>query len=92
MKYEPKYEVELEALLIKLSKNKALFHEFFVDLLSPVEYRELALRWQIVKELHKGTPHREIAQNLKVSIATITRGSRELQNKDGGFARALKLK
>jgi Trp operon repressor len=48
------------------------------------------MRWQIVKQLACGTPQREIAKNLHVSIATITRGSRELLNKKGGFQQVMK--
>lgn len=91
MQYKHEYGVELEQLLVKVAKdrNKAFVREFLFDLLSPAEYRELAVRWQIVKQLEKKVPHRDIAKNLKVSVATITRGSRELANKKGGFRMAL---
>ena len=59
--------------------------EFLFDLLSPAEYRELAVRWQIIKLLEKKIAHREIAKKLKVSVATVSRGVRELTNKKGGF-------
>ncbi len=87
MRYEHKYGIELETLLQKISKNKELLHEFLFDILSPVEYKELAVRWQIVKMLKSNTPHRDIAKSLETSIATVTRGSRELMNKKGGFNR-----
>jgi Trp operon repressor len=47
----------------------------------------LAVRWQIVRQLQKHVPQRKIAKNLRVSVATVSRGSRELLNKKGGFAK-----
>ncbi len=91
MHYKHEYGEELEELLIKVSKNKKLLKEFLFDLLSPAEYKDLAVRWQIVKLLDKNVSHRDIATKLKVSVATVTRGSRELTNKKGGFKKALSL-
>jgi len=85
MQYKTEYAQELEKLLIKIARHPALFHEFLFDILSPAEYKELSVRWQIVKMLKDGTTHRGIAKKLKVSVATVTRGSRELANKKGGF-------
>lgn len=84
MKYQPKYGKELEKVLLKIRSSK-LLHELLIDLTSPGEYKELAVRWQIVKMLKKGLPHRTISKKLGVSVATITRGSREMSNKKGGF-------
>lgn len=89
MKYTHKYGVELENLIAKAAKNKALLHEFLFDLLSPAEYKDLAVRWQIVKQLHKDVTQRDITKKLHVSISTVTRGSRELMNKKGGFNKIL---
>ncbi len=85
MQYLHQYGQEMEELLAKTSKDKKLFHEFLFDLLSPKEYKDLAVRWQIIKQLKKNIPQREIIKNLKISMATVTRGSRELLNKKGGF-------
>lgn len=99
MKYEHKYGQELELLLRKASKSPALFHEFLFDILTHEEYRDLAVRWQIVKMLEQGHTQREIVKKLGVSIVTVTRGAKEMFNKKGGFRlmlnkhyRALKLK
>lgn len=75
----------MESVFGKIGKNRILMREFLYDILSPAEYKELAIRWQIIKMLKSDVPHRDIAQNLKVSVATVTRGSRELMNKKGGF-------
>ena len=87
MKFSLKYGRELEKILQKAAKNKKLLHEFLFDLLTPPEYQDLAVRWQIVGQLQKHVPQRKIAKNLRVSIATVSRGSRELLNKKGGFAK-----
>ena len=89
MQYLHQYGNELEDLLAKCSRDKKLLHEFLFDILSPKEYKDLAVRWQIVKKLAKGEPQRKIVKSLKVSMATVTRGSRELMNKKGGFKTAL---
>ena len=89
MEYKTEYAQELEGLLSKIGSNKNLLHEFLFDLLSPTEYKDLAVRWQIVKMLKAKVSHREIAKKLKVSVATVTRGSRELANKKGGFKQVL---
>ncbi len=87
-----RYEQELNALLAEISaSDKKLFRDFLIDLLTPAEYKELALRWQIVKLLHRGISQRAIAQKLGVGIATVSRGSRELLDPKGGFNRAFSL-
>lgn len=89
MLYKIEYAREFEKLIEKLAKHKTLLHEFLFDILSPTEYKSLAVRWQIVKLLKQGVTHREIAKQLRVSVATVNRGSRELANKKGGFYRVL---
>ncbi|MDR3642994.1 MAG: Trp family transcriptional regulator [Candidatus Doudnabacteria bacterium] len=89
MKFTHKYGKELEKILQKAAKNPRLLHEFLQDLLSPPEYEDLAIRWQIVRQLHKNVPQRKIAKNLRVSVATVSRGSRELLNKKGGFTKMI---
>ena len=86
-----KYRQELINLLTNI-KNSKLMSEFIKDILTPTEFEEIIIRWQIIKQLSKGVSQREIAKNLKVSIATITRGSRELRDKKGGFWKILKMK
>lgn len=89
---EKKYVQELIAVLAKIgASDKKLLEEFLIDLLTPAEYREIGLRWQIVKMLHKGMPQRQIAEKLGVSVATVGRGSRELLDPKGGFSKVLLL-
>lgn len=76
-------------LLVSI-KNPKLMDEFLEDLLTPAEFEDINIRWQIIKLLSKRVPQREIATELGVSIAKITRGSRELLNEKGGFWKVLK--
>ena len=85
------YNGELIRLLREIAKEPGMLESFLVDILTPAEYDEIARRWQIVKQLAKETPQRKIAKDLRVGVATITRGARELLDPDGGFIQALKL-
>lgn len=82
-----KQQEEVIELLRKQAPEKDVFYALIEDFFTPVELEHLALRWQIIKELKKGTNQREIADKLHVSISKITRGSRELADPNGGFAR-----
>lgn len=62
---------------------------FIKDILTPAEFEEIVTRWQIIKQLAESVPQRSIASRLGVSIAKITRGSRELQDKKGGFRKVI---
>ena len=48
-KYKDGYSEELTDLLRRVAHNRELLNDFFIDILSPAEYREVAMRWQIVK-------------------------------------------
>lgn len=85
-----RYTRELLGILERIARDKKLLNDFLTDLLTPREYDDIVLRWQIVKQLHQGIPQRQIAEDLGVSIATITRGSRELLDDKGGFQKVLK--
>jgi TrpR family trp operon transcriptional repressor len=68
-------------LVTAFTKNKSASQmlDFLKGLLTPKEFDEVVTRLQIVKLLKKGLPHQEIARQLKVGVATVTRGSRELR-------------
>lgn len=89
MDISTKQKNELVELLTKVD-DKKLLKEFFIDLLTPNEFNEIAQRLQIVKLLKKGIPQREISKKLGISIAKVTRGSRTLLNPNGGFQKILK--
>ena len=85
------YKKELIEVLSKIAKDKQLLADFFKDILTPHEFENVAVRWQIVKRLAKGEFHGSIAESLHLGISTVTRGSREMRKKEGGFRRTLKL-
>ena len=88
--WKEEYTDELVGVIQKIAGDKELIKEFFRDLLSPTEYKELGIRWQIVKQLAAGRSQRDVAKNLHTAVATVTRGSRELEDPKGGFQRVLR--
>ena len=84
------YKKEVIDVIYKISKDKSLLTEFVKDILTPREFDNISVRWQIVKRLAKGEHHQSIAENLHLGVATVTRGSREMRKKEGGLRRTLK--
>ena len=84
-----KHLKELYALFASVSSEKeaALL---LGDILTPQELDSITERWQLIQALEAGTPQRDIAKKLNVSISKITRGSRMLQYGNGGFGYFLK--
>lgn len=85
------YKRELIEVISKISKDKQLLADFIRDILTPREFENISVRWQIIKRLGKGEHQGAIANDLHLGVATITRGSREMRKKDGGLRRALKI-
>jgi TrpR family trp operon transcriptional repressor len=52
------------------------------EMLTPNELKDLRLRWNLMKDLYKGLPQREIAASYGISLCKITRGSKILKQKD----------
>ncbi|MBI4097228.1 MAG: helix-turn-helix domain-containing protein [Candidatus Levybacteria bacterium] len=52
---------------------------FLEGILTPKELLEIPMRLKIVRMLKKGVPQHEIAKELGIGIATVTRGSKEIQ-------------
>lgn len=66
--------------LTQSTESSAELEEVLIALFTPEEKQQLALRVELIRELLKGEkPQRDIAQQLGVSIATITRGSNMLK-------------
>jgi len=80
MKNAQEKELQSLAEVIRNLQSKTEIVDFLKGILTPKEIQELHLRLQIVQKLKKGEPQRKIASDLGVGIATITRGSKELQN------------
>lgn len=60
-------------------KNKAEMTNLLEGILTPKELLEVPMRLQIVRMLQKGIPQHQIAKELGIGIATVTRGSKEIQ-------------
>ena len=88
-KYE-RYMNELVEAVTRIGKNEILLHKFFQDILSSAEYKEIGTRWQIIKQLGRGVTQFQVAENLRVGVATVTRGAHALKDGSGGFRKALK--
>ncbi|MFP4209219.1 MAG: YerC/YecD family TrpR-related protein [Wenzhouxiangella sp.] len=59
------------------------------DLTTPAELEALVDRWRVVKFLDQGMPYREIHARTGVSVTTIGRVARYLENGNGGYRLAL---
>ena len=71
------YQTELVRHLVAIETPEAM-DAALASLLTPAEYQEISKRLQIFKLLDEGMPHRKIADTLGVGIATVSRGSRAL--------------
>ncbi len=56
-----------------------MLEDFLVGVTTAKEREELARRVEIVKRLNQGVPQQKIAEDLGVGVATVTRGSKEIQ-------------
>ncbi len=74
------YLNELLDHLLEMRERDSL-EQALRDLLTPAELTEVINRLQILRMLEAGVPQREIAKQLGVGIATVTRGARALKIK-----------
>lgn len=74
------YLNELLDHLLEMRERDSL-EQALRDLLTPAELTEVSNRLQILRMLEAGVPQREIAKQLGVGIATVTRGARALKIK-----------
>ena len=71
------------------TKNSEVNH-VLEALLTPSERNDIALRFEILKRLHRGDSQRDIASSLGVGVATVSRGSQQLQKLGGTLDHLLK--
>ena len=64
--------------LVYSIRDRELLEDFLVALTTPKERLELVQRVEIVKKLVAGETQHNIAHDLGVGIATVTRASKEL--------------
>lgn len=65
---------------------------FFEDMLTDKETADITDRYLLMEDLIKGKSQRDIAQDRKMSLCKITRGSKMLKKKDGYMRRYLNSK
>lgn len=75
---------DLQELIKVFSETKDLLEmeQLFEELFTTNEKNDFALRWRLMKDLYKGVPQREIAQELGISLCKITRGSKILKHEN----------
>ena len=82
-KFNKKTDELFKAILSLKTVKEA--EQFFRDLCTIEEIKEMSERWQIAKMVDMGLPYREIAKKLKVSTTTVTRVALWLNNGAGGY-------
>ncbi len=83
-----KYKDELVDLLSGIAVNGTM-DDVLSNLLTPQELEEMALRLQIFIGLLNNKSQRQLAKELNVSLATVSRGSRELKYGRPGLKKVL---
>ena len=68
--------------LINSLKSEKEIRNFLIEILTKSELETLSKRWQILKDLSKGSTQRKIAQEHNVSLCKVTRGAKILKNKN----------
>ena len=63
---------------------------FFRDLLTETEIRELSERWKAARMLAAGTPYTQIIEATGLSSTTVARVARWVKKGTGGYRLALK--
>lgn len=75
---QEKHLNNLETLLLKM-KKRGVLKDFLKVILTPKELEEIPIRVEIIRRLLAGQPYKRISEDLKVGIATVTRGGREIK-------------
>lgn len=67
-------------------RQPAKVASFLQELLTPGEFHDLGLRWELVELLAAGMSQRQIAAKLGISLCKITRGAKILKKRNGAVA------
>ena len=70
---------ELIKILAEIDKEQEML-DFFSEIFTKKELKDLGLRWQLMQELKNGETQRAIAARHHISLCKITRGSKVLKN------------
>lgn len=82
---------ELLAIIASITDTEEL-SLFFEDMLTDREISDITDRYLLMEDLIKGKSQRDIAQDRKMSLCKITRGSRMLKKKNGYMRKYLNSK
>lgn len=61
-------------------RDTGQMQQFFEEIFTAKERKDLTLRWKLMKMLKSGIPQRRIASRLGISLCKITRGSKIIQD------------
>ncbi|MDB2389950.1 YerC/YecD family TrpR-related protein [Alphaproteobacteria bacterium] len=81
---ETSHEQDLFDAILTL-ENIEEARSFFYDLCTPTELEGLVDRWRVAQMLVQKVPYRKIAEETRVSTATIVRVARFLNNGFDGY-------
>ena len=82
-KFSKKTDELFKAILSLKTVKEA--EQFYRDLCTIDEIKDMSERWQIAQMVNKGLPYREIAKKLDVSTTTVARVALWLNNGAGGY-------
>lgn len=85
-----KFESDLISAFQACGSDTRLLRAFLRDLLTNAEYKEVLVRWQIIRKLIKKESHQAIAGDLHIGVGTVSRGAHELADREGGFWKVIK--
>ena len=90
-----KHKVDLKAFetvaeVLASITSPTEMRSFLKELLTPGEVRDITLRWRLLEQLAAGETQRKIAEELRISLCKITRGSKILKQKGAVTASVLK--
>ena len=83
---------DLQELIDVFSRttDRDKMQKLFEELFTMKEKYDFALRWRLMKDLHRGVHQREIAHDLGISLCKITRGSKILKQEDSACKQIFK--
>jgi TrpR-related protein YerC/YecD len=70
-------------------ESAAEMKQFLEDLCTPAEIEAMVDRWRVAQLLDKGYSYRDIREVTKVSVTTIGRVARFMEQGTGGYQNAL---
>ena len=79
---------EILTVLAETNDKEKLRH-FLDEILTPKERSDVAMRWQLMVEIHQGHTQRSIAKRHNISLCKITRGSKILKTQGSFTAEAI---